>query len=62
MTVICDVTDCIYNINGVICSRTPCLISKGLCEWVYLKKNNYNLNPSYQIQQKEGNNNEQEKI
>ena len=47
MTVICDTVDCIYNANGVICSRDPCLISKGLCEWVQLKKKNYHLNPSY---------------
>lgn len=47
MTVVCDVTDCGYNSNGCLCTKDPCLISQGHCEFVYSKKNGYQVNPEY---------------
>lgn len=47
MTVLCDVQDCFYNLNKAICTRDPCMISRGMCEWVYKKQNGYNINPEY---------------
>ena len=35
MTILCDLIDCIYNSDGVICTKDPCLISNGMCEWIY---------------------------
>ena len=56
MTILCDLIDCIYNSDGIICTKDPCLISNGMCEWVYQKKYDYSINPYYDQKIREVNN------
>lgn len=55
----CNVVDCAYNTNGVICSRDVTMILNGYCNWLFDR--NGQVNPNFK-NMKEVNNNEQKEI